>query len=99
MTTDAATLQCTRLLAILILAACKVGTPEGTRPEPAPLASADANLSAPTPETFTEGAHDYRGTLGAGTAIAVHLVRSGAAITGAYVYVAIGRPNWTRSLA
>jgi len=61
-------------------------------PEAAAPPSASASSEAPASEALAEGPHDYRGTLGADTSIAVHLVRSGAAITGAYVYTAIGRP-------
>ncbi len=75
-----------------MLAGCKAETPKVAPPEAAAPFSADASSYAPAPEALTEGAHDYRGTLGAGTSIAVHLVRSGAAVTGAYVYTAIGRP-------
>jgi hypothetical protein len=85
-------LRCTRLLAALVLAACKAETPKGAPPEAAPPPSADASSYALASEALAEGAHDYRGTLGAGTSIAVHLVRSGAVVTGAYVYTAIGRP-------
>jgi hypothetical protein len=76
---------------VLVLAACKAETPKVVPPEPSAPPSAEANSHAPTPETLAEGAHDYRGTLGAGTPIAVHLVRSGVAVTGAYVYTTIGR--------
>jgi hypothetical protein len=75
-----------------MLSACKAETAKLAPPDAGPPLSADANSAAPAPEAFADGAHDYRGTLGAGTSIAVHLVRSGAAVTGAYVYTAIGRP-------
>ena len=85
-------LRRTRLLAALVLVACKAETPKVTPPEAAPPPSVDASSDAPASEALAEGARDYRGTLGAGTSIAVHLVRTGAAVTGAYVYTAIGRP-------
>jgi hypothetical protein len=85
-------LRRSRLLTVLLLAACKTEPPKLAPPEAAPPPSADASPTAPAPEGLTEGPHDYRGTLGAGTSIAAHLVRSDATVTGAYVYTAIGRP-------
>jgi hypothetical protein len=85
-------LRSTRLLAALFLAACKAETSKATPPEQEPQPFADASSPAPTLEALTAGAHDYGGTLGGGTSIAMHLVRSGAAVTGVYVYTAIGRP-------
>jgi hypothetical protein len=54
----------------------------------APAASAASPAAVP----LAEGTNDLRGTLGASTSIAMHLVRSGATVAGSYVYLAIGRP-------
>jgi uncharacterized protein YecT (DUF1311 family) len=78
----------TTLLALVLLApAC--------HKTPAPAASVtDAGPAAESvePGMFGDGDHDYRGTLGATTSIAVHLVRTGPAVSGSYVYLAVGRP-------
>lgn len=63
-----------------------------------PAAEAGVATAAPSaapvvpPAVLGEGGNDYRGTLGKGTAIAVHLEKSGSIVRGAYVYEAVGRP-------
>lgn len=76
---------------------CLVGcTPHGDH-APAPDAAstpavASASDASPLPAHSLDGAHDYRGTLGSKTGIAMHLVGSGTSVRGSYVYLAIGRP-------
>jgi hypothetical protein len=55
------------------------------------LASASASASAPR-IGLLDGPHDYRGTVGTSTQTAMHHERSGAAVHGSYLYVAIGKP-------
>jgi uncharacterized protein YecT (DUF1311 family) len=77
----------TILALALALSAC------GKTPAPA-YAVADAGPSAESaaPDSLGDGDHDFQGTLGAKTSIAAHLVRTGPAVSGSYVYSAIGRP-------
>ena len=53
----------------------------------ATAATRDAASGAPA-----EGIGDYRGTIGATTSVAVHVVREGPRVSGSYAYTAIGRP-------
>jgi hypothetical protein len=55
------------------------------------VAPRDSDAS-PAAAPLAEGTNDLRGTLGASTSIAMHLVRSGATVAGSYVYLAIGHP-------
>src|ERR1700722_4538692 len=72
------------------------GRHEGTLDAaPQAIVSDDAHRNSSSPPqgaAALQGAHDYRGTLGSSTAIAVHLDATGGAVSGSYVYVAIGRP-------
>jgi uncharacterized protein YecT (DUF1311 family) len=84
-----------RTLARCLLAALTLGcSREPANPlPPASVAPRGADASPPmsTGEpTFSEGAHDYRGTLGRETSIAVHLARSGQTVSGFYVYLGVG---------
>lgn len=61
-------------------------TPDGGHPSPVQDAAPDETASS------HDGTTDYRGTLGANTAIAVHLTRNGHSLLGSYVYTSVGRP-------
>lgn len=85
--------QARPILLLLALAACSKGSvpdPVAAVQDAAPAVPASAS-AAPLPAPFGDGAHDYQGTLGK-QAIAMHLVRAGAAVHGAYLYRSIGRP-------
>jgi hypothetical protein len=64
-----------------------------TRPGPheAPPDAAPSVPLSDAAHASIDGVRDYRGTLGASTAIAMHLVREGNSLGGSYVYTAIGR--------
>jgi hypothetical protein len=66
----------------------------------APIGDVDAGVAVPSVASaapvggarLSTGEHEYRGTLGTTTAVAMHLVRTGDSLNGFYVYLAIGRP-------
>jgi hypothetical protein len=64
---------------------------QSTAPEAAPADAQTASADA-APSELAEGMHDYRGMLGSRTQLAMHLERSGGAVHGWYLYVAIGKP-------
>jgi hypothetical protein len=81
-------------LLILAAAGCsrsskQEAAPSAT-PEAAPASAAAPDASAPS--GLAEGAHEYRGMLGARTQLAMHLERTGADVHGWYLYVSIGKP-------
>ena len=80
-----------RLVVILALVGCAKKapppTPVGTPSPDAAVAIVDA-----APPVLGDGPHDYRGTLAKATSIAMHLVRAGTRLTGAYAYSQFGKP-------
>ncbi|MGO8998115.1 MAG: lysozyme inhibitor LprI family protein [Polyangiaceae bacterium] len=86
----------------LALAACLAllvscshdSTPRAAPPAPSARAvdAAVAGAVKDASSRLAAGTHDYRGTLGDRTSIALHLVRSGDTLEGSYVYTSVGHP-------
>jgi uncharacterized protein YecT (DUF1311 family) len=87
---------CERAGAVLALAllapACSKASPSPASDAAPSAEKVDPSAQKADSSPLGDGARDYQGTLGAKTAIAVHLVRTGRAVRGSYVYTAVGRP-------
>ena len=82
-------------LVVAVGAGCSRADGHKSAPAPPDAGTRDATVAiadAAPPPAFGEGAHDYRGTLGKATNLALHLVRTGSKLTGAYAYTAMGQP-------